>query len=165
VVPAPAAVPPSRPAAQQPQVAQQQPAPVPVPAPSVPAPAVQQPVAPAPQPVAENRPAPQPAPETPAPAAGNSGGGAVTPAKLTRRGTVPYPPIARQQRIGGRVLMSVHVSETGQVLDVKMLSGIKQRVGLNEAAEQMMRRSTFQPGRRDGQPIASWITVPVDFQP
>jgi protein TonB len=85
------------------------------------------------------------------------------PARIIRRGTVPYPPIARAQRIQGTVLLSVLVSETGQVLEVRILRGVS-GVGLNEAAERIMRTSTFSPPTKDGVRVKAWTTVPVDFK-
>jgi TonB family protein len=146
------------------------------PAPVTPAPVpVPQPVAPAPQPVvAETRPAPQPVDPEPAPAAparvkegdlvpaGTPG--LVTP-RVVKLGNVPYPPLAKMQRVGGTVLMNVLVSETGEALEVRLLRGVSQRVGLNEAAAQMMRRTTFTPATKDGVKVRAWATVPVDFKP
>jgi TonB family protein len=86
------------------------------------------------------------------------------PPRIVRRGAVPYPPIARAQRIQGTVLLSVLVSETGQVLEVRILRGVSQAVGLNEAAERIARTSTYAPGTKDGVRVKSWATVPVDFK-
>jgi len=94
-------------------------------------------------------------------AAGTEG---LTPPRLVRRGTVNYPAIARTQRVQGTVITSVLVSETGAVLDVRILRGIGRPVGLDEAAEQAMRRSTFSPGTKDGVRVRSWLTVPVEFK-
>jgi TonB family protein len=138
------------------------------------------------QTVAESRPAPAPAPvvqepppqqAAPAPAvqeparrviregdlvpAGTEG---LTPPRITRMGTVPYPAVARMQRVEGTVLTSVLVSETGQVMEVRVVRGVSRPVGLNEAAEQTMRRSAFSPGTVDGVRVKSWITVPVQFK-
>ena len=133
----------------------------PVPAPA-PAPATT-------QTVAETRPAPQPQPEAQAPArvqtgelvdAGTAG---LTPAHITRQATAAYPPIARMQRLQGSVTLSALVSETGQVLETRIVSGVKGS-GLNEAAEQSIRRSTFAPGMKDGVRVKSWATVRVDFK-
>ena len=154
----------SRPAPQPAQVATQ----------TVP-PAVQQPA-----PVTDTTPAQtaavppavaQPATDTtPAPAvvregdlvpAGTPG---LVPARVLRRATVPYPPIARAQKIAGTVICSVLVSETGDVLDVRIIRGINRPVGLNEAAEAMMRRSSFSPPTKDGVRVKAWTTVPVDFR-
>jgi protein TonB len=153
-------------------------------------PQVTQTVAPAPVQVTETQ-APVPAPATPAtttqaavtqtqpppaaePAAAPSrvregdlvpaGAEGLVPPRIIRRGSVPYPPLAKAQRVQGTVLLSVLVSETGQVLEVRVLRGVSQAVGLNEAAERIMRTSTFTPGTIDGVRVKSWTTVPVDFK-
>jgi TonB family protein len=84
--------------------------------------------------------------------------------RMLRRAVVPYPAVARTQKIQGTVITTVLVSETGQVLDVKVIRGINRPVGLNEAAEQMMRRSTFAPATKDGVRVKTWMTVPVEFK-
>ena len=88
----------------------------------------------------------------------------LTPPRLTRRGSVPYPVLARNQRIQGTVITSVLVSETGGVIDVKVIRGVNPPVGLNEAAVQTMRRSTFAPATKDGVRVKSYLTVPVEFK-
>ncbi|HEU4887703.1 MAG TPA: TonB family protein [Thermoanaerobaculia bacterium] len=118
--------------------------------------------------VAETRPAPAPAAPAPQRAregdlipAGTEG---LTAPRITRRGSVPYPPMARMQKVEGTVITSVLVSETGAVLEVRVLRGVTRAVGLNEAAQQAMRRSTFQPGSKDGVRVKAWVTVPVEFK-
>lgn len=120
----------------------------------------------APEPtVAETRPAPAPAVQRAREGdlvpAGTDG---LTPPRITRRGTVPYPPMARMQKVEGTVITSVLISETGNVLEVRILRGVSRAVGLNEAAQQAMRRSTFQPGSKDGVRVKAWVTVPVEFK-
>ena len=164
------------------QQAQAQPATTQTTAPSRPAPT---PVdeTPAPAPV-ETRPAPQPVQqptataEAPAPTpqqqpavarasegdlvpAGTPG---LTPPRITRRGQINYPPVARAQRVQGTVITSVLVSETGSVLDVRVIRGVSTAVGLNEAAVQAMRRSSFAPAMKDGVRVRSWVTVPIEFK-
>jgi TonB family protein len=140
--------------------------PPPTPAPVIPAPAPPPPT-PQPQPVAA-APAPQPAAPEPARvregdliAAGTEG---LTPSRMTRRASVPYPPMARAQRVEGTVIVNVLVSETGQVLDVRVLRGVAKSVGLNEAAEQIVRRSSFSAPTKDGVRVKAWTTVPIDFK-
>ena len=142
-----------------------------------PAPAVPEPqpaAAPPTQAAAETTPAPtqivaqtDTTPATPRFAFGDlvpQGTDGLTPARVIRLGSVPYPPMARQRRVEGTVIMSVLISETGDVLDVRMLKGINQPVGLNEAAESVVRRSTFSaPMMRDGTRVKAWTTVPVKF--
>ncbi|HEX6642523.1 MAG TPA: TonB family protein, partial [Thermoanaerobaculia bacterium] len=130
-----------------------------------PTPPVTQTQEPAPA-VAETR----PAPAAPAPQRAREGDlispgtEGLTPPRILRRGTVPYPPMARMQKVEGTVITSVLVSESGAVLQVRVLRGVTRSVGLNEAAEQAMRRSTFQPGSKDGVRVKSWVTVPVEFK-
>jgi TonB family protein len=152
------------------QAAAQQPPPAAAPAP------VQETPRPVPPAAAPAEPEPQPAVTRPAPAAAApapqrasvgdlvaAGAEGLTAPRMTRRGSVPYPSMARMQKVEGTVITSVLVSESGQVLDVKILRGIS-RGGLNEAAEQAMRRSTFTPGNKDGVRVKAWVTVPVEFK-
>jgi TonB family protein len=85
-------------------------------------------------------------------------------ARMLRRGVVPYPPLAKMQRVEGTVLVSALVSENGQVLETRLVRGINRPVGLNEAADQIVRRSTFSPPTKDGVRVKAWTTVPVDFK-
>jgi len=154
----------ARPAAAPPpqQVATQTVAPPPI-VENRPAPAPQPPPAPAPQPVAENRPAPQPeAPRTQVGDLVPSGTPGLTPAHMTHQAAANYPPIARVQHVQGSVVVSVLVSETGQVLETRVVSG--PQAVLNEAAQQSIRRSTFAPGEKDGVRVKSWTNVRVDFK-
>ena len=83
---------------------------------------------------------------------------------MLRRAAVPYPQMARIQRVEGTVLINALISETGRVLDVKIIRPINRPVGLNEAAMQIVRNSTFSPPMKDGVRVKSWTTVPVDFK-
>jgi TonB family protein len=126
----------------------------------VPAP---QPPAPAPQPVAESRPAPQPeAPRTQPGDLVPPGTPGLTAAHTTRQAPASYPQLARIQHVQGTVIISVLVSETGRVLETRVVKG--GQLGLTEAAEQSIRRSTFAPGEKDGVRVKSWTTVAVDFK-
>jgi TonB family protein len=159
---------PTRPTPTPVQTAAQTPPPV-VPAPIQEAPRPAPPVTQTQEPppvVAETRPAPAaPAPQRAREgdliAPGTEG---LTPPRILRRGTVPYPPMARMQKVEGTVITNVLVSESGSVLEVRILRGVTRAVGLNEAAQQAMRRSTFQPGSKDGVRVKSWVTVPVEFK-
>ncbi|HUP50621.1 MAG TPA: TonB family protein [Thermoanaerobaculia bacterium] len=146
-----------------PQPAPVVPAPVPVPVPATP---------PAETAAAEAPPAAPPAVET-APAQPRYREGdlvpqdveGLTPGRVIRLGSVPYPPMARTQRVEGTVLLNVLISERGEVLEVRLLRGVPRPVGLNEAAEQIIRRSTFSaPMLRDGTRVKAWTTVPVKFE-
>jgi TonB family protein len=122
-----------------------------------------------PQPAAAE-PEPQPAPAQPQVARAREGDlipvgtEGLTPPRVLRRGPVSYPPLARAQRVQGIVVTSVLVSETGAVMDVKVIRGVASPVGLNEAAIQTMRRSSFAPGTKDGVRVKSYVTVPIEFK-
>jgi TonB family protein len=124
---------------------------------------VPQPPAPTPQPVAETRPAPQPeAPRTQVGDLVPAGTPGLTPAHITHQAVASYPPIARIQHVQGSVVVSVLISESGQVLETRVVSG--PQAVLNEAAQQSIRRSTFSPGEKDGVRVKSWTNVRVDFK-
>jgi len=120
---------------------------------------VLQPAAPA----ATQTQAPVPQPQQPAPA----------PAVVVREGdvieyteldTVPlpvrsikpdYPRLAMQQRARGEVVVSALISETGEVLEVKVLKG-DSRFGFNESAVRAMRSTRFSPAIKDGKRVRTW---------
>ena len=77
---------------------------------------------------------------------------------------VPYPPIAKMHKVGGNVIVSVLVSETGRVIEAKLLRGISQNVGINEAALEMARGATFQPATKDGARVKANKTLVVPFK-
>ncbi|HEX9160171.1 MAG TPA: TonB family protein [Thermoanaerobaculia bacterium] len=112
-------------------------------------------------PAAEAAPAPQRVREGDLVPPGTEG---LVPAHVVRRANVPYPPMARAEHVQGTVILSVLVSETGQVLDVRILRGIGRSVGLDEAAVQIARRSTFSAPTKDGVRVKAWTTLPVDFK-
>ena len=146
-----------QPAAATPQVLENRPVPLPLETAAV--------AQPQPQPVV---PVPAPAPiEAPRVREGDlvsAGTEGLVVARMLRRGIVPYPPLAKMQRVEGTVLVSALVSENGQVLETRLVRGINRPVGLNEAADQIVRRSTFSPPTKDGVRVKAWTTVPVDFK-
>lgn len=165
----PAATPAQRPAETRPaadtpapQVAQQ------TPAATTTQPAAQTP--PPAQPTATQAAEPQPAPAQPAVVRAKEGDliptgtPGLVPPRLVRRAIITYPPMARAQKVEGTVITNVLVSESGRVLDVKILRGAGRSGALNEAAEQAMRRSSFAPAMKDGVRVKSWLTVPVEFK-
>ena len=146
-----------QPAAPPPAVLENRPAPQPVESVAQPQP---QPVAPAPVPVPSTVEAPRVREGDLVP----TGTDGLVVARMVHRGSVPYPPLAKMQRVQGTVLISVLVSENGQALETRLVRGIDRPVGLNEAADQIVRRSTFSPPTKDGVRVKAWTTVPVDFK-
>lgn len=114
---------------------------------------------------------PPPAPATSAPAAPAIREGDVvsmesldrTPA-LVREPRPAYPPIAARQRIEATVMASVLVSETGEVLDVKILKG-EPRFGFNDAAIRAFRSARYSPAMKDGKRVRTWVPQMIHFKP
>jgi TonB family protein len=118
--------------------------------------------------VAESRPAAAPAPE-PAPRAREGDlvttAEGLTPPRAIAKSAPQYPPLAQAQHIQGTVVISVLVSETGKVLDARVISGLARGgFGINDAAQQTVRRWTFAPGMKDGVHVKAWTTVRIDFK-
>lgn len=74
-----------------------------------------------------------------------------------------YPPVALQARIGGIVLLRVLVSESGSPEEIEVARGVG--AGLTEAAVAAVRKWTFEPARKNGQPVRAWTTIPIPFEP
>jgi periplasmic protein TonB len=73
---------------------------------------------------------------------------------------VDYPSIAREAGVEGTVLIRALVGIDGRVKQMNVLQGV---VGLNEAALAAVKTAVFKPARKDGKPVAVWMTVPIEF--
>jgi TonB family protein len=81
------------------------------------------------------------------------------------RSTQPaYPPQAARQKLEASIVVTALISETGRVLDARILRGDARQVGFDEAALRAVRSWQFTPGTKDGQRIRAWIPVSVDFR-
>lgn len=75
-----------------------------------------------------------------------------------------YPPMAARQKISATIFLTVLVSETGDVQDVRILRG-DPRFGLNDAAERAMRSTRFSSPMKDGKRVKTWFPQTIDFKP
>jgi protein TonB len=73
-----------------------------------------------------------------------------------------YPGIARSRHWEGLVYLRVYVTPGGlcERLNVQRSSG---HDVLDESAMEAVRKWKFVPGTRGGTPVASWVTVPIEF--
>ncbi len=83
---------------------------------------------------------------------------------LVREPRPGYPPIAARQRIEATVMASILVSETGDVLDVKILKG-EPRFGFNDAAIRAFRGARYSPAMKDGKRVRTWVPQMIHFKP
>lgn len=88
-------------------------------------------------------------------------GGDVRPARLIRAMLPTYPQLARTNHVAGDVTLDALVDESGNVRDVKVISG---PLLLREAAKEALRQWKYEPARLDGRATAMHLTVTVKFQ-
>ena len=135
-----------------------EPAPTPLPEPTLP---------PTPAPVPAERIAPT-APPVPTRVAIREGSlvaleDADTPPRIAKIVKPFYPPFALQARIGGIVVLRVLVSEQGAPLQIEVTRRVG--AGLTEAAVEAVRRWTFEPARKSGMRVRTWMVIPIPFEP
>jgi TonB family protein len=66
-----------------------------------------------------------------------------------------YPRLAMQQKAKGTVVVSALISESGEVLEVKILKG-DARFGFNDSAVRAMRSARFSAPMKDGKRVRTW---------
>jgi len=88
-------------------------------------------------------------------------GGQLQPPKLVSSLTPVYPSQARTQQVQGNVVIDALVDATGKVTTMKVISG---PVLLQPAAMAALREWIYEPARLDGEPIATHITVNINFR-
>ncbi len=72
-----------------------------------------------------------------------------------------HPPELYGQKIGGEAEIECLVTEAGQVMEARMKSATRPEFG--EAALVAVRQWEFQPGERDGKPVAMRVGIPFNF--
>jgi TonB family protein len=75
-----------------------------------------------------------------------------------------YPAVASAKKIEGTVILSLLISEKGDVSDAKLLRGAGGASGLNEAAMAAVRKWKFRPAVKDGKRVKVWMTYPIVFK-
>ena len=87
--------------------------------------------------------------------------GTATGPKFLRREMPVYPLMARRLGKEGVVVLRLTIDQRGNLLDVEVTQ--KTGYGFTEAAIEAVKRSTFLPAKRDGQPITSHALLPIRF--
>jgi protein TonB len=88
-------------------------------------------------------------------------GGEVTPAQLLKSVPPVYPPVAKAQHITGNVALDCLIDASGNVVEVKVLSGPPM---LHRAASDAVKQWKYKPAILDGQPTSMRVTVTVQFR-
>ncbi|MDP9122698.1 MAG: TonB family protein, partial [Acidobacteriota bacterium] len=93
-----------------------------------------------------------------------AGGPGVKPPELVTFVKPEYPPVARNLRVEGVVVVTVLVDENGRVEDVRMLEPVRQKVGINEAALEAARAVRYKPAVKDGVRVKMWTRLRIPFK-
>ena len=100
--------------------------------------------------------------------AGGSGGmpgpraGLVEPRPLS----MPWPefPDGVDRKINGKVELLLYVNERGEVMEIKIAQGLRDK-RLNSSAIEAAREIRFIPGEIKGVPTSMWVRLTIGFQP
>jgi protein TonB len=84
-----------------------------------------------------------------------------TPAEPVYTVSPEYPDVARAMGTSGTVVVQVLVGRDGKVADTRVLKSIP---ALDDAAEQAVRRWRFKPAVSEGNPVETWVSVPILFR-
>jgi TonB family protein len=77
---------------------------------------------------------------------------------------VVYPPIAKQQRVEGKVVVLVLVDENGNVTETRLQQGVAQSA-INNAVLAGVKSAKFKPATKNGLAVKMWRPVIVDVKP
>jgi len=72
-----------------------------------------------------------------------------------------YTEDARRNRVEGTIKASALVDPGGFVNEVRLLSHLPD--GLDQEAKRAIQEMRFRPGKRNGLPVAAWVTLEVEF--
>jgi TonB family protein len=74
-----------------------------------------------------------------------------------------YTADARKNEIAGTVILIVVLAKTGQVQNIRVVSGLP--YGLTEQAINAARQIKFTPAMIDGTPVSTWMRLEYNFSP
>ncbi len=74
-----------------------------------------------------------------------------------------YPEEAKAAGIQGTVIIYAFIDENGQVGEIRIIEGTD--TILDNAALAAVLNTTFTPAKRGGEPVGTWLAMPIVFQP
>lgn len=75
---------------------------------------------------------------------------------------IKYPEIAKRAGIEGKVYVLAFIDENGNVVSAKILKGIG--AGCDETALNAVKETKFTPGRQNGKPVKTQVSIPIMFK-
>lgn len=76
---------------------------------------------------------------------------------------ITYPKIAREAGIEGKVIVRAFINNNGKVEQCTIDQGIP-NTGMNQAAIDAVKKTTFEPAIQENEPVGVWISVPIFFR-
>ena len=73
-----------------------------------------------------------------------------------------YPTLAKRSEKEGTVILEVGITETGRVLETKVIQGLG--FGFDEAAQEAILKSTFEPAYVGDKAVAVVVQIPIKFR-
>ena len=74
-----------------------------------------------------------------------------------------YPEIAQEAGIEGVVIVQAFIDKKGRVKETLILKGVP-NTGLDEAAMEAIRKTSFRPAKQRERAVGVWISIPVNFK-
>ena len=73
-----------------------------------------------------------------------------------------YPEDALKKGIEGQIIVQVFINSEGRVKETLIMKGIPNS-GLDKAAMEAIRGTSFKPALKSNKPIGVWISIPLNF--
>jgi TonB family protein len=86
-----------------------------------------------------------------------------SPPVLVKRVEPEYTPAAKQFKVSGKVVLVILISETGDVIETRMVQGIENSYGLNEETAKAIKKWKYKPAIKNGVRVKVWKTVAIVF--
>ena len=130
---------------------------------TAPSPKVQAQPEPKPKPEVQSRPGPQKGSKAVPPPVGYSLSQVDKHPRLLRKVNPTYPYRAKRRGTEGRVVLKFLVDTKGRVSRTSVVRAEPQGV-FEQSALQAVQQWRFRPGHKDGQPVPTWVQVPIRFE-
>ena len=86
-----------------------------------------------------------------------------SPPELVKRAEPEYTPAAKKYKVSGKVVLVILISETGDVIETRIVQGIENSYGLNEKTESTIKKWKYKPAVKNGVRVKVWKTVAIVF--
>ena len=86
-----------------------------------------------------------------------------TPPRVVKSVPPTYTPEAIRARIEGVVLLGAVVLEDGAVAEIAIVRSLDSTYGLDEQAVAALKQWKFEPGTKDGKPVAARVRIEIAF--